>query len=246
VKLDHDLDIEDSGSPLVAGDRRSRARVLGSAMLLSFLLLGCGRGIDCPADMVALRGESGPFCIHRFEVRAVGDLGNQDQGSGFPDGSTRVKLRSRKGDRPTLATWYQAYAACQGAGFSLCTSRQWEDACDGVQGQGGQKYPTEGSRTGVGVCAIGDLSDFTKVPLSPSGAYSRCHTKEGVYDLMGNLWEWADPQEKDALGLPRIDKRGGAHYGAEPVPCTYGSPGSHAPSFDGTIGFRCCATPNGG
>ncbi len=215
-------------------------------MIWFLLEMACGSGIRCPEDMVGVVGEKGPFCIHQYEVQVVGALGNRDQGAGFPDGSTQGTPQAKKGGTPTLATWYQAFAVCVGAGFSLCTSRQWEDACDGVSGAGGRTYPTKGDKAGPGVCAIGDRSSFEKVPLAKSGAFPACRTSEGVYDLMGNLWEWADPGKKDAAGLPQIDKRGGGHYGAEAVPCTYGSPGSHAPSFDGTIGFRCCVSAHGG
>ena len=205
-----------------------------------FLLSGCGRGIDCPDDMVGVPAESGSFCIHRYEVHLEGQLGNRDQGVGYPDGSTRVTLRAEKGLSPTLVSWYQAAAACDGVGLHLCTSREWEDACDGQSGAGGAIYPTRNGKASAGVCAIGDLSSLDRISMATSGAYPACRTPTGVYDLMGNLWEWADPGAKTDEGTPIIDKRGGGHYGAEPVPCSYGSVGSHAPSFDGTIGFRCC------
>lgn len=79
--------------------------------------------------------------------------------------------------------------------------------------------------------------------LERRGAYPECHTPEGVYDLLGNLWEWTDPGLRNPEGRPVIDKRGAAHYSAEPQGCSYHSIGSHEPAFDGTIGFRCCAPP---
>ena len=91
------------------------------------------------------------------------------------------------------------------------------------------------------VCAVS--GGGRRASLVTGGHYPDCRTPEGVFDLLGNLWEWTDPGQRNPEGLPVIDKRGAAHYSAEPQLCSYSSVGSHAPSFDGTIGFRCCSDP---
>ena len=178
--------------------------------------------------MVSATSADTSICIHRYEVH---------RGSGA--------LRSEAGLEPSKVTWNEAKAACEAAGWRLCRSQEWEDACDGVDGAGGQTYPTKKDRSGPGVCAIGDLSSPVRVPLALTGAFADCRSPAGAMDMMGNLWEWTDPQEKDEAGQWRIDKRGGGHYGAEAVPCSYRSVGSHSPDFEGTIGFRCCVDSQG-
>jgi formylglycine-generating enzyme required for sulfatase activity len=194
--------------------------------------------------MVLARGEAGAFCISAYETELVGVRGNLDQGVGFPDSSTLGKARSRSGVNPTKTSWYQAFAACKVQGWHLCTSSEWEDACDGQPGKGGAAYPTPNGKYSPGQCLMGDFRNGITAPLGKTGERSDCHTATGVHDMLGNLWEWADPGGKDAQGRPLIDKRGGGHYGAEPVGCQYAAVGTHDPAFIGTIGFRCCTAPN--
>ena len=213
-----------------------------SAVLL--LLLACTPkpAPTCPEGMVQVPGRSGDFCIQAYEAKLVGQPGNKDQGPSFPDGSTTGHPVSAAGQEPTKAiSWYQAYGACAAAGWHLCTSAEWEDACAGPLGTERREYPTPDGTLSLQQCVIGDMKVHLKLPLSTTGSRPECRTPEGVFDLAGNLWEWTDPGLRDEAGLPRIDKRGAAHYSAESQPCTYDSVGSHAPSFDGTIGFRCCA-----
>lgn len=214
-------------------------------MPLLFLLLACTPKAPptCPEGMVQVPGRAGDFCIQAYEAKLVGQPGNKDQGASFPDGSSTGAPLSEPGQTPTKAiTWYQAYGVCAAAGWHLCTSAEWEDACAGPPGAERRAYPTPDGTLARSQCVLGDKSVHLKAPLSPTGSRPECRTPEGVYDLAGNLWEWTDPGLKDEAGLPRIDKRGAAHYSAEPQPCTYDSVGTHAPDFDGTIGFRCCAS----
>ncbi|MCB9758812.1 MAG: SUMF1/EgtB/PvdO family nonheme iron enzyme [Alphaproteobacteria bacterium] len=213
---------------------------VGVSVACLLLLQGCPQPVAsvCPAGMVPLEGRGGPFCMHAYEVHIEGQLGDADQGVDFPNGSTKVSLSARAGQEPSKGvSWYQAYAACAEAGWHLCTSAEWEDACAGPTGRA---WPTLDGAYASGRCAVSHPPQYHKVPLSPSGAFPDCRTPEGVYDLLGNLWEWTDPGQRDAEGRPVIDKRGAAHYSAEPQGCTYSSVGSHDPAFNGTIGFRCC------
>lgn len=211
---------------------------------LILVVVACGGNRpECPAEMVYVGQPDAGFCVHQFEVSLTGQVGNLDQGVGFPDGSTAVTLQSRAGLSPTKTSWYQAYASCENAGFRLCTSEEWQDACDDTIGAGGGEYPTPDGTYDPSLCPIGDFRVQKQAELGVSGAYPNCHTKSGVHDMLGNLWEWANPASKDSSGLPQIDKRGGGHYGAEPVSCDRAAVGSHTPSFEGTIGFRCCSGP---
>ena len=213
------------------------------ALIPIFLACSSDKSV-CPEGMVSAHGTAGPFCISAYEVELVGDAGRRDQGVDFPDGSTTGKPRSHPGAVPSRVSWYQAYAACKGKGWHLCSSEEWQDACDGVAGAGGASFPTPNGKYKPEQCAVGDFVEGVKAELAKTGERSKCHTSTGIHDMLGNLWEWTDPGGKDEKGRPLIDKRGGAHYGAEPVSCQFSSVASHGPAFVGTIGFRCCVSPD--
>lgn len=206
--------------------------------MLLLWALACHSTPACPADMVRLAGRTGDFCIHRYEATFSGKAGAADQGVHFPDGTTQGEVTSAPGQVPaTYLSWYQAYAACAQAGLHLCTSAEWEDAC------GPGAYPTPDGSFHAGQCALSDPRHGQLLPLSKTGAWPDCHTAAGVYDLEGNVWEWTDPGEHGADGRPLVDKRGAAHYSGDPARCDQAAVGTHAPSFAGVIGFRCCTVP---
>ncbi|MEC7240145.1 MAG: SUMF1/EgtB/PvdO family nonheme iron enzyme [Myxococcota bacterium] len=201
-----------------------------------------GKAASCPEGFVVAQTTSGAFCISAYEMSMTeGQLGKKDQGAAFPDGSTRIEgLVSAPGLRPTMTSWYQAFAACETQGWSLCTSEQWEDACDGLAGPGGNVYPSLDGEFVAGRCSIGDHRSNLSMPLTLTGEMPECRTPSGIFDMQGNLWEWVDSGARTAQGLPIVDKRGGGHYGAAPVKCSRHADGQHPPEWDGTIGFRCC------
>ncbi len=196
-----------------------------------------GKG-SCPADMAKVPGRGGPFCMHRYEVAFTGAQGNMDQGAQFPDGSTRGTLVSAAGVEPTTAiSWYQSVAACQQAGLHLCTSTEWLDACVGPEGRA---YPTPDGTYHKGICGVGEGIAAKGVHPKGGGTWPDCHTPDGVYDMLGNAWEWADPGKRGADGLPIADKHGAAIYTYDAAGCGFSGMNSDRPFMMGTIGFRCC------
>ncbi len=210
-------------------------------MLPLLLLLACDAKV-CPDGFATVQGSRGAFCIQPHEVRFEGVPGNHDQGPAWPDGSTQpTALHSAPGLQPTQnISWYQAAAACKAMGWRLCRSDEWEDACDGQPGPGGAAHPTTTGEISSQLCAIRRFQDKW---ASKTGSFPECRTAAGVYDLEGNLWEWTDPGQVGEDGRPLIDKRGGGYYSGEWAPCDKAAVGTHAPSFTGTIGFRCCTDP---
>ena len=125
----------------------------------------------------------------------------------------------------------------------LCTSEEWEDACDQQPGPGGQPYATTTPAAFQhGDCNFSQEAAPTS-PLALTGSYPKCQTPQGVFDLLGNLWEWSDPGLQTESGQPIIDKRGGAHYSRRIATCQLDAVGQHPPDATPSVGFRCCTAP---
>lgn len=142
----------------------------------------------CPAGMAAIPTDSPAWCIDAYEV-------------GLVDGA----LVSAPALDPLVGFSFEdAVAACAATAAldaagepyamrRLATSEEWTDAGDGVIGDGGATYPW------------GDAWDDTRCvtptadgalqfeALQRTGSMPTCVSAFGVYDLVGNAWEWADP-----------------------------------------------------
>jgi sulfatase modifying factor 1 len=145
-----------------------------------------------------------------------------------------------------------AKAACEQAGKRLCTHAEWLTAC---RGQGGRAYPY-GDRYEDGVCNVhrethpaaslhgnpsrhhldprlNRVSDHRGPLLRPTGSLPRCKSDWGsdaVYDLVGNLDEWAADAAFHGGFYARATREGcEARIGSHPVQY-----------FDYSLGSRCC------
>lgn len=188
----------------------------------------------CPPDMVQV---SDVLCVDAVEATITGDLGNADQGAAWPDGSTTATAEAVVGVVPTIhVSWYQAVAACENAGKRLCTVDEWHAACST-----GSTFPWGEEPVPAEVCAVPtSAGDGAWDELQPTGSLPECVSPLGVFDQMGNAWEWADGGVDDD-GLPVSAKLGGAHYaGGGDALCLAAPNLDHTPGFDGTIAARCC------
>lgn len=187
----------------------------------------------CPQAMVQV----GTFCIDAYEPTIVGELGYADQLVEFPGTATVGWATSEAGVVPTAPTsWYQARGACLNAGKHLCTVPEWQAAC------GAGPFPWGDEPRGDEVCALpGDDGTTTWDELQPTGSLPDCRSPSGIFDQVGNAWEWADPGSFDESGEPSTAKLGGAYYaGQGNATCGAEYVDDHAPWFEGTIAGRCC------
>jgi formylglycine-generating enzyme required for sulfatase activity len=85
-------------------------------------------------------------------------------------------------------SWYDAQAYCQWAGRELPTEAQWEVAARG--GLVGAKYPWGDEDP---VCTAGATNGAQFVNCSGDAAPVKAFSPNGygLYDMAGNLWEWA-------------------------------------------------------
>lgn len=146
---------------------------------------------------------------------------------------------------PANLTWFEAKAACEAAGKRLCTTEEWVTACQSApavddNGDGnfaddyveGNQYPYA-DWYDAGMCR--DAEDKDKGLPGPTGSMRRCQTKAGVFDLSGNVEEWAVTADGKAVLL------GGDYDTGDHADCfrpndTFG-PGHKTVG----IGFRCCS-----
>lgn len=188
----------------------------------------------CPSGMVQVLD----FCIDAFEATVEGDLGYADQRAEWPATSTAASADPVEGAVPTVElSWYQARGACLNAGKHLCTVEEWQSAC------GAAVFPWGDAPAPEEVCAIPAADGSTAWEgLQPAGSLPECRTPGGVFDQVGNAWEWADPGTFEDDGEPITAKLGGAWYaGQGSAPCDAAPMQDHAPWFQGTIAARCCS-----
>ncbi|MFQ5479028.1 MAG: redoxin family protein [Candidatus Binatia bacterium] len=152
---------------------------------------------------------------------------------------------SMRGVEPARVDYFSAKAACEKSGKRLCREEEWVSACTGApaidnNNNGlfaddtveGNMYPY-GPYYEEGTCQ--DNADKSADAPIATGSRSGCRTPAGVFDLAGNIGEWADSgrDRKTLLGGYTTSKSGAA---CNRRTSTVG-PGSR----NITTGFRCCA-----
>jgi hypothetical protein len=117
------------------------------------------------------------------------------------------------------ASYQEAQLACESKGKRLCTTEEWPWACGGLEGY---TYPY-GWQVDKKNCNSKGVGQF-----EPSGSRYRCVGKFGVYDMVGNIFEWVT----GADGSPML-------MGGPLSKCQTVSPGMGGEAKPQT-GFRCC------
>jgi sulfatase-modifying factor enzyme 1 len=88
---------------------------------------------------------------------------------------------SISGVKPSVsATWFQAQQACGNVGKRLLSNAEWQMAVAGT--------PDPGTDNGSTDCNI-LFEDFEHDPVN-TGSHSACVSRWGVFDMVGNVWEW--------------------------------------------------------
>jgi len=235
--------------------------------LVLFLSLGaCSRGgpeqaapiippasaPPCPEEMSLVTSSAGEVCVDRYEG-AIADWPFSHSLDESEAGTFRAIPAHGKKPQVNISE-EQAEAACRASSKRLCTSPEWLAAC---RGPNALAYPY-GNDFVPGACNVGrprpeaaneaseDRLDDPRLAesshaIEPGGAFPKCVSPSGVFDMHGNVHEWvSDSPNAD-------DPRYGAFLGGffadgsqNGIGCSYRTTAHFKSYHDYSTGFRCC------
>jgi len=147
-----------------------------------------GESGACPTGMAYIPGPY-PYCIDKYEAYLAGGTvtnctcTNGSQAEVDACNSTAV-AGSASGQTPLVnINWCAAKKACQLAGKHLLTNSEWFNAANY---KGSKWNITAEEATEAMGCNTGSAA------ANLTGASAGCVTQEGVFDMIGNVWEWVD------------------------------------------------------
>lgn len=142
----------------------------------------------CPDGMSPIPTEAPAYCISTYEVTVVDGMATSQAGVMSTVGVTFFEAADICAATPVND------ASGQLLGYQrIATLQEWEDAGDGVLGEGGTAYPW-GDTFDESKCATQDAGGVQVLDDAvPNGSYPDCVSDFGVYDQIGNEWEWSDP-----------------------------------------------------
>lgn len=147
---------------------------------------------------------------------------------------------NQRGALPRVnVSWEEAAAACAARGKRLCSEQEWRRACAGPA----NRLYGYGSVFESGRCNTpyqeGDTWRRDR-GLARSGAFPGCASDFGVYDLIGNVWEWTADRYAGDQDWRVV--RGGSWFHNVNLATSESRYGRYlTPDYRlELIGFRCC------
>ncbi len=146
-----------------------------------------GEGV-CGAGSVAVSLGSGTLCVDRYEAAVAETCPVSDPNTPFDTqknlNDTACESVSEEGKMPwKYVSLAQAQQLCARSGKRLPNNDEWYALASAVRDYG------ECNTSGTGARATG---------------VSTCSTPSGIYDLVGNVWEWVDAQVTEGVYDGRV------------------------------------------
>ena len=144
----------------------------------------------CPSDMIPVNTPEGILCVDRYE---------NSTGKSCPHPSPRNQQETQENVlwpecKPTSVEerlpWtnlalHEAATLCARAGKRLPTALEWYRAALGTP---------DALAGGIPVCNTGAIGKDTP---ETTGKFPQCISSAGIYDMIGNVWEWVDESVAD-------------------------------------------------
>lgn len=225
----------------------------------------------CFATMALVSTDAGLVCVDRYEGSVIARFADGGEGTwphylpvdGLDGGTFRAVPAAGVAPQAYISE-VQAEEACRASGKRLCTIDEWTAACRGRPSADnvypyGNVYEAGACNEGRATSPINDLFGPTptysaaelgdprcdQLPntVAPGGAFTRCVSAYGVFDMHGNVHEWvSDSVAGDAT---RGNFLGGYFVDAKinGPGCEYRTTAHQKTYHDYSTGFRCCADP---
>jgi len=162
---------------------------------------------NCPQNMSYIN-KLGGYCIDKYEATCAA-------GGGTSCSATTGIPLSQNNSNPWMSVnWSDAKLACLRAGKYLCSDPEWLAAAVGTPDTLTSAPARTNAGTGEGpeACHIWNTGSGDAIPEHPdhsimqdtsynwgsnkgfikTGSAVNCTSDAGVYDMIGNLWEWTD------------------------------------------------------
>jgi len=168
------------------------------------------------------------FCIDRVEFASEGTVASAQGAAAQPMPVPQNFLSFSDGQR-----------LCAARGARLCKESEWQFACEGEEMR---PYPYGFVRDATAcntditqnLGRTGRLVDHR----APGGAFGRCKSPFGVYDLSGNLEEWVEADNRFQKGAREVMK--GSWWIPSRHACRSFQIGHGSEYGGGETGIRCC------
>jgi formylglycine-generating enzyme required for sulfatase activity len=182
----------------------------------------------CPEGMSFIDSAERDFCIDRYEASPASDCPYEDPGSQI-ESSANINYQgcvpvSKKDKVPwRYVSQSQAAELCARAGKRLPTMKEWTKASRGFFDKNGD--------WGSEDCHL--AGNWGQQP-GLSGTGGNCVSPDGVYDMIGNVWEWIDGDIKEGRwqDIEMPEEGYISEVDASGVPIATGNKGSEAHKND--------------
>ena len=158
-----------------------------------------------------------------------------------------------------MVDYDDAKRACTVEGKRLCSTEEWEFACEGTE-MWPYPYGIDRDATACNIdkkVTMPDLPAFSdpwKISGEverldqrvPSGTFDRCVSPFGVRDMTGNVDEWAENSSGKETEKPFRSALKGGYWGPIRARCRPMTSSHNAWLSFYQVGFRCCSDAKGG